>query len=630
MLRDAGLLAPQALWFLAGVVALAVFLRRAAKIRAERAACIGARIAGSRMRTLLPVLVALLLCLGMTRPYWGYSELEVRSVGRDIMVVLDVSLSMRAKDLSPSRLEFAKRKVLDIADWTRKHAPGDRIGIILFAGASYVYCPLTNDYSVIRLFTQSISTELITTGGSALKSALDRAATSFTETRSVNPLVILLSDGEDDHFSLNEARESIARANLKVLVLGVGTTQGSPIEQSDGRYVKDKKGDIVLSKLNEDSLRLIGEAGNGAYRQASLTDQDFSSFLEPRQGDDAAGAAGRSRTVRIYNEFGVFFVWGAIVLIALCSVFSRGLLTILFLCLVSGTPVHAESPEPMTEKPSAWAASQAYQRGDFEAAYNQFSLLLKEDPESLALRQSLASAAFKLKRYDEAVKQFARLETEAEKTRDGRALYAARYNLGNSLFARGELDKAIRAYDRALDVKTGDEQATFNRELAKKILLEKPTPTPTPTPTQSQEPESSPQNQEDSETTPASPSPRTTPGESESSNDSRGSESTPSPESPPTPASDAEKTPADDEGRQEQEHATPEPEEKAEGAPTPVENAPESEDEGAEGKETETTPESSATIDAEEAKAWLDSLPEAPLLLQRHNPPAKRDQEQLW
>ena len=110
---------------------------------------------------LLPVLIVMLLAIAITRPYWGYKQIEETTEGRDILVAVDTSISMVADDVKPNRLQIARRQVFDIIDQLKKTSRGDRIGIILFSGTSYLFCPLTSDYSTARAFADSISTQMI-------------------------------------------------------------------------------------------------------------------------------------------------------------------------------------------------------------------------------------------------------------------------------------------------------------------------------------------------------------------------------------------------------------------------------------------------------------------------------------
>ena len=138
------------IWLLLGLVPLAFILYKAEGIRRTRLSSLGYKASSHvALRLLAPIIIISLSLLALTRPYSGYDEIELRQQGSDTMIVFDISLSMLSKDISPNRLEFAKRKVLDFIRILEAKSPGDRVGIVLFSGAGYLFCPLTSDYSAV-------------------------------------------------------------------------------------------------------------------------------------------------------------------------------------------------------------------------------------------------------------------------------------------------------------------------------------------------------------------------------------------------------------------------------------------------------------------------------------------------
>ena len=190
--------------------------------------------------------------------------------GADIMICLDVSNSMLADDLSPNRLERAKLSINQL----RSQLSGDRIGIVLFAGSSYTFLPLTSDYSTAKMFCDVIDTKLIDNQGTDISSALMTATNSFGEKKSKDRsrTIILISDGEDLEPQAEDFAKQIAKENIVVNCIGVGSVQGTKIpvkENGVETFKKDRDGNIVITKLNETTLKNISAQTGGKYVKAT-------------------------------------------------------------------------------------------------------------------------------------------------------------------------------------------------------------------------------------------------------------------------------------------------------------------------------------------------------------------------
>ena len=179
------------------------------------------------------------------------------------MVVLDVSNSMLAQDYSPNRLERAKLAISRITD----RLQGDRIGLIIFAGSSFVQLPITSDYVSAKMFLSNISTESIPIQGTAIGDAINTAVKSFSAQSENSRAIIVITDGENHEDDAVAAATQAAEAGVKVYTIGVGSVEGQPIPM-DGGLLKDKEGNIVVTKLDEDTLKEIAQAGGGAYVHA--------------------------------------------------------------------------------------------------------------------------------------------------------------------------------------------------------------------------------------------------------------------------------------------------------------------------------------------------------------------------
>ena len=215
------------------------------------------------VRAVLYSLAFFFFVIGLSRPQIGAKLKEYKVKGAEIMVVLDVSNSMLAQDYSPNRLERAKLAISRITD----RLQGDRIGLIIFAGSSFVQLPITSDYVSAKLFLSNISTESIPIQGTAIGDAINTAVKSFSAQSENSRAIIVITDGENHEDDAVAAATQAAEAGVKVYTIGVGSVEGQPIPM-DGGLLKDKEGNIVVTKLDEDTLKEIAQAGGGAYVHA--------------------------------------------------------------------------------------------------------------------------------------------------------------------------------------------------------------------------------------------------------------------------------------------------------------------------------------------------------------------------
>ena len=223
----------------------------------------------------------LMMVLALARPLWGSQVQVVEQRGLQIMVALDVSNSMLAADIKPSRLERAKLEISDLMD----QLAGDEIGLVLFSGSSFIQFPLTSDYATARSFLDYAGPELISTPGTALGEAIQTAEAGFDPQRSSQKVILLITDGEaHDSEALAEA-QAAAEKNIKIYAIGFGSAQGEPIPEyaTDGSisgYKKDSQGEIVLSKLNESLLQQITSASGGQYYHATAAGEEIANLLD--------------------------------------------------------------------------------------------------------------------------------------------------------------------------------------------------------------------------------------------------------------------------------------------------------------------------------------------------------------
>ena len=220
--------------------------------------------------------------LGLARPQVGAKLSERETKGAEIMIALDVSNSMLAQDYSPSRLERAKLAISRIVDKLQE----DRIGLVVFAGSSFVQLPITTDYVSAKMFLSSIDTETVPVQGTAIGDAIQTCAMSFSAQSDKSRAIIVITDGENHEDDPVAAARNAAEVGIKIYTIGVGSAEGQPITK-DGELMKDKDGNIVVTRLEESVLKDIARVGGGAYVHAGNEEFGLNPILEDIQRMEA-------------------------------------------------------------------------------------------------------------------------------------------------------------------------------------------------------------------------------------------------------------------------------------------------------------------------------------------------------
>lgn len=214
---------------------------------------------------MLILLALTCLVFAAANPQVGTKMQEVKQTGIDVFILLDVSNSMMAEDIKPNRLEKAKYQISNLINKLR----GDRIGLIIFAGQAYVQIPLTTDYAAANLFLSAVDVNSVPSQGTAIASAINLATASF-DTLSTQKVIIAISDGEDHEGDIQKAVENATSRGIKIYTIGLGSQSGVPIPVYNNRkqmvgFKKDREGNTVLTKLDEEALKKIAIDGNGKY-----------------------------------------------------------------------------------------------------------------------------------------------------------------------------------------------------------------------------------------------------------------------------------------------------------------------------------------------------------------------------
>ena len=201
-----------------------------------------------------------LLIVMIARPQMGTRISHDKRTGIETIIAMDISNSMLAEDVAPSRLDRTKMMVENLVD----NFTDDKIGLIVFAGDAFVQLPITSDYVSAKMFLSDIHPSLMATQGTDIATAINMATNSFTQQQGVGKAIIVVTDGEDHEGGALEAAKDAKKKGMRVYVLGVGSPNGAPIPLGNGNYMKDRTGNTVMTKLNEEMCRQVAEAGGGA------------------------------------------------------------------------------------------------------------------------------------------------------------------------------------------------------------------------------------------------------------------------------------------------------------------------------------------------------------------------------
>lgn len=262
--------------------------------------------------SLLMVALALLI-MAAARPQYGQKEKTVKRQGIEVMIALDISNSMMAEDVAPNRLDRAKQMLSKMID----RMVDDKVGLVVFAGEAYTQLPITCDYVSAKMFLNTITPALIPTQGTAIGAALETSIRSFVSQESdAGRAIILITDGENHEDDAIAAAKHARELGIQVFVVGIGKPEGSPIPiAGTNNYIKDRSGQVVVSRLNEDMCQQIAQAGNGIYVRCDNTNTAMRALQQ--ELDRIATAELETKVYADYNEQYQSFVLIALLLLVI-------------------------------------------------------------------------------------------------------------------------------------------------------------------------------------------------------------------------------------------------------------------------------------------------------------------------
>lgn len=412
---------------------------------------------------LLIILAFGMLVLVLANLRKATSEQKVSRDGIDVMIALDVSKSMLAQDIKPSRLERAKQVLNRLID----RLDNDRIGIVIFAGKAYLQMPLTGDHAAAKMYLSSATPESVPTQGTVIGDALRACNASFNSKEKKYKAVVLISDGEDHDKTAMRTVEEMAASGVSINTVGIGSPEGAPlIDEATNEVKLDKEGNTVISKLNEDELRSIAEKGNGHYFLFNNSDAVVAGIASQLSSMDQRSVTDDS-LVNYKNYFQYFL--GAAFLFLLLEFFIserkrkknnpvklKTAIGILLVC-ISNTGFAQQKEETIKK------GNDAYKKKDFVKASNEYTNVLAKDPLDPVAQFNLGNALYKSDKKEEAIKAYEGAAKQLDKPVEKANAY---YNKGVVLQNDKKLAECIEAYKNALKLSPDNEDARQNLQKA--------------------------------------------------------------------------------------------------------------------------------------------------------------------
>ncbi|CAI8164059.1 MAG: Uncharacterised protein [Cellvibrionales bacterium UBA7375] len=383
----------------------------------------------------------LLFCLSLAGPSWNQLPQPVHKEDSALVVVFDLSPSMLAEDIAPSRLVRARYKMIDILK-ARKQGLS---GLVVYGGEAFTVSPLTEDSNTIVSLAPTLHPTLLPSYGSNTEDAIATALELVTNGGYQQADLLLITDGVD-RSAFRDISSQLSEVSVRLHILGVGTSQGAPIPLGNGGFVKDQNDSIILPRLDPSSLKQLANLGNGRYFSIANNDTDVLAITAAMEQEFPNTSEINDRSFDIWQDRGFWLIF--LLLPLLFASFRKGAVYVVILApsLLTSAPTEASIWHDLWYTADQQGQN-ALENGDAEMAQSLF-----KDP------QWQASAAYKNADYDSAAELF--------KEGDSADDY---YNLGNSLAHMGELDKAIAAYDQALQLQPDMQDAIANKKLIEQL-----------------------------------------------------------------------------------------------------------------------------------------------------------------
>lgn len=423
--------------------------------------------AGRALRLKLRAAALSLLAVALAGPQFGVELVETRSDARQVVVAVDVSLSMKATDVKPDRLERAKAALSLLIDQLK----GERVGVVAFAGDAQVICPLTQDADAAKQLLGALEVGAVPTPGTAIGTAL-RTSTALLGRYPGAKAVVLLTDGEDHKSDPVGAAREASAAGVRVFAVGIGTPDGEPIPTEGGGYHKDAKGSTVVSRLDEGALAQIARDTGGAYYRTTPGEDEVADIVRRvKEGDAAKGLSGTANLWRDRYQWpaGLAFL---LLLIELSSLIRRPLSLVssplkvrsavrlaLFFLALSPFRSSAASAESELRK-----GNHSYDKALYEDALSHYAQAQEKRPKDPRPAYNAGAALYRLERPDEAAAAWEAVAADPKTDKARRQ--SALYNLGDARYKKGDYAGAAEAFRGAVALDPKDAAARRNLAVA--------------------------------------------------------------------------------------------------------------------------------------------------------------------
>ena len=419
-----------------------------------------------------------LVILMLARPQFGSKMETVKRSGVEAVIALDISNSMLAEDVTPSRLDKAKKLISRLVDTFNN----DKVGLIVFAGDAFTQLPITSDYVSAKMFLETINPSLITTQGTDIGAAIRLAMKSFTPQEGVGRAIIVITDGENHEGGAVEAAKEAAEKGMQVFVLGIGSPDGSPIpsERGSNDYRRDKDGNVIVTRLNEQMCQEIAKAGNGMYIRV-----DNSNSAEKILNNEIAKLSKADVESQVYTEFDEQFqalAWLILILLIVemlilerknplfknvrlfkyMLMLQKTYITLLFLLVAGGSAFAQKSDRDYLR-----SGNKLYNDSLFVKAEVDYRKALEVNPKSTDAMFNLGNSLLMQQKAKEAMEQF-ESASKVEKEKD--KLAQIYHNMGVILQASKQYPQCIEAYKESLRNNPKDNETRYNLALAQKLL----------------------------------------------------------------------------------------------------------------------------------------------------------------
>lgn len=410
----------------------------------------------------------------LARPQFGSRLETVKRQGIEVIIALDISNSMLAQDVQPSRLQKAKRLVTQLVD----KMENDKVGMIVFAGDAFTQLPITSDYISAKMFLETIDPSLISKQGTAIGAAINLASRSFTPQEGVGRTIILITDGENHEDGALEAAKAATDKGIQINVLGVGMPEGAPIPiPGSNDYRKDREGNVVVTKLNEQMCQEIAQAGKGIYVRVDNTNAAQKAITQ-----EVNKLAKADVETQVYTEFNEQFqaiAWIILILLLVemlildrknplfknISLFSNKKLTVTLLLSLLTVGASAQK----AERDYIRKGNRQFADSTFVDAEVNYRKALDVNPKSTISMYNLGNTLLAQNKVQEAMEQYV---AASKLEKDKGNLAQIYHNMGVIFHGQKDFAKAVEAYKESLRNNPNDDETRYNLALAQKQLNE--------------------------------------------------------------------------------------------------------------------------------------------------------------